>query len=80
MKKIFFLFSVLLSVSAFASSPEYDRYFTNEQLRIDYYICGNADSCTYALDKYIMEPVWGGTRNCLVDTLGYGEYCTSKQR
>ena len=56
------------------SAMDYDIFFTNEQLRIDYYIYGDSDSCTYALDKYVKEPVWGGTRKCLVDTLGYGDY------
>ncbi len=53
---------------------QYDVYFTNQQLRIDYYIFGNSDTCYYALDKYVMEPVWGGTRSHLIDSLGYGDY------
>ena len=53
---------------------QYDVYFTDQQLRIDYYIFGNADSSYYALDKYVMEPKWGGTRVNMVDSLGYGDY------
>ena len=74
MKKLFILISILFATLAAKSESDYYTYFTNEQLRIDYYIFGNADTCTYALDKYVMEPIWGGTRNYLVDSLGYGDY------
>ncbi len=53
---------------------QYDVYFTDQQLRIDYYIYGNADTCHYALDRYVKESTWGGTRKQLVDSLGYGDY------
>ena len=78
MKKLFYKLAILILLItsfSFNSNAQYDVYFENQQLRIDYYIFGNADSCYYALDKYVMEPVWGGTRNNLIDSLGYGEYC-----
>ena len=68
------LLLLLLSTSFLKANAQYDVYFTNQQLRIDYYIFGNADTCYYALDKYVKESVWGGTRNNLVDSLGYGDY------
>ena len=68
------LLLLLLTSSFFNANAQYDVHFTNQQLRIDYYIFGNADTCYYALDKYVMEPVWGGTRHHLVDSLGYGDY------
>ena len=75
MKKLFYKLAILILLItsfSFNSNAQYDVYFENQQLRIDYYIFGNADSCYYALDKYVMEPVWGGTRNNLIDSLGYG--------
>ena len=60
--------------SFFNANAQYDVYFTNQQLRIDYYIYGNSDTCYYALDKYVKEPVWGGTKTHLVDSLEYGDY------
>lgn len=69
---LFLLFTLFCGAELKA---QYDTYFTNQQLRIDYHIFGNADTCHYALDKYVMEPVWGGTRTHLVDSLGYGDYC-----
>lgn len=67
------LFLTLVSLSQDIKA-QYDVYFTDRQLRIDYYIYGNSDSCDYALDKYVMEPIWGGTRTHLVDSLEYGDY------
>ena len=74
MKRIISKLSLLLIITAtlsFNLKAQYDLYFTNQQLRIDYYIFGNSDTCYYALDKYVMEPVWGGARKHLVDSLGY---------
>jgi len=53
---------------------EYDKYFTDNQLRIDYYLFGNADTVSYALDKLVKEPKWGGPRAHLIDDTGYGMY------
>lgn len=68
------LLFVFLYAWSFNSKAQYETYFDNQQLRIDYYIFGNADTCYYALDKYVMEPVWGGTRHYLIDSLNYGNY------
>ena len=53
---------------------EYDKYFTDNQLRIDYYLFGNADTVSYALDKLVKEPKWGGPRVHLTDSTNYGMY------
>ena len=68
---LLFIFIIALDSNIKA---QYDVYFTNQQLRIDYYIFGNSDTCYYALDKYVAEPVWGGTRTNLIDSLCYGDY------
>ena len=52
----------------------FDKYFTDNQLRIDYYLFGNADNVSYALDKLVKEPKWGGPRVQLVDDMNYGVY------
>ena len=68
------LLILFLTSLGFNSKAQYDVHFTDQQLRIDYYIFGNSDTCHYALDKYVMEPVWGGTRKHLIDSLSYGDY------
>lgn len=56
------------------SQVAYDKYFTDNQLRIDYYLFGNSDTVSYALDKLLKEPKWGGPRTQLVDEMNYGMY------
>ena len=53
---------------------EYDKYFTDNQLRIDYYLFGNSDTVMYAVDKLVKEPKWGGPRKQLIDNMNYGMY------
>ena len=73
------LFTVLSTILFFAglnanAQVEYDNYFTDNQLRIDYYLFGNADTVMYALDKLVKEPKWGGPRTQLIDNMNYGMY------
>jgi len=77
MKKVFVI--VFSTIIIFAnlkakSQGDYDKYFTDNQLRIDYYLYGNADTVMYALDKLVKEPKWGGPRVQLVDDMNYGRY------
>ena len=77
MKKLFIaILSTILIFSGFKvkSQVEYDKYFTDNQLRIDYYLFGNADTVSYALDKLVKEPKWGGPRTQLIDEMNYGMY------
>ena len=77
MKKAVFIFlsTILMSFGIDAQSQiEYDKYFTDNQLRIDYYLFGNSETATYAVDKLVKEPKWGGPRAQLVDNMNYGKY------
>ena len=72
---IIILSTVLFCLSLKANAQvDYDKYFTDNQLRIDYYLFGNADTVSYALDKLVKEPKWGGPRAHLIDDTGYGKY------
>ena len=73
------LFIILSTILVFAGlkvngQVEYDKYFTDNQLRIDYYLFGNFETATYAVDKLVKEPKWGGPRAQLVDDMNYGKY------
>jgi hypothetical protein len=70
MKTIFFfLFNILL----FAQT-DFDKYFENKSLRFDFYHVGNAKSEQIVFDELIEEPLWGGRKQNLTDTLNLGEY------
>ena len=72
MKKIILIFFVLsLSVSAKA---QFDKWFENKTLRLDYYHSGNHDQEYYSFDRLMEEPYWGGSKTNLIDTFEYGNY------
>jgi hypothetical protein len=52
----------------------YEQYFTQETMRVDYYHTGTKGSETISLDKIIREGPWPGSMVNLVDTLNLGEF------
>ena len=58
MKKTIVILLAFLCLLGFKakSQVKYDDFFTDQQLRIDYYLFGNADTVSYALDKLVKEP------------------------
>jgi hypothetical protein len=53
---------------------EFEKYFTNACLRIDYMHSGTAKSENVALKKVIKTPFWAGNPNKLIDSNDYGAY------
>jgi len=75
--KCFRVFISLLLVSiAFQGYGQIDfnQYFTNETMRIDFIFAGDAESEHIYLDEIKKEPFWGGTKLQLISPLDYGEY------
>jgi hypothetical protein len=69
--------SILLSLMFIATlnaSAQFDKYFYNKTLRLDYVHTGNATSDAYAVDELIEEPYWGGSKVNLVSQVDYGNY------
>lgn len=55
-----------------ASAQDYDSWFKNKSLRIDFYLTGNSQHTTFVPVQLKEEPYWGGPRKNLIDTLNYG--------
>lgn len=70
LRKLFLLLA-FVPCMAFA---QFDNHFENKTLRIDYYHFGTADTEQYALKEMMWEPVWGGSKTHLIDSLNYGTY------
>ncbi len=72
MKKtwVFFIFLFLVN-TGFA---QYDKYFKDKALRLDYYHTGTDSTETYSFDELITEPYWAGSKTNLIDTFEYGKY------
>ena len=72
MKKILFLNAFLLLTTV--AIAQYDRFFEETTLRVDYIHAGTDKTEFYALENLIKEPYWGGSKTNLIDTLRYGDY------
>ena len=64
----------LLFISAIFSQNEFENYFQNKTLRLDYFHTGDKGNEFYSFDELIEEPYWGGSKINLVDKFEYGKY------
>ncbi|OQX73448.1 MAG: peptidase M64 [Bacteroidetes bacterium 4484_249] len=71
MKRFIITILLLSSISAFAN---FDDFFYNKTLRIDYMHSGDFQNEYYFLDEVKVEPYWGGSQINLIDTFKYGKY------
>jgi hypothetical protein len=72
MKYFFLLFLSVLLVQK--SEAQFNKYFDDKTLRLDYYHCGNAETEKYFFDELIKEPYWAGSETNLIDIKGYGNH------
>ena len=73
MKKYLLLLVILSSTTIFAQI-NYEDYFHDKQLRLDYFHTGNSTHDSYSFDELIEEPYWGGSKVNLIDTINYGNF------
>ena len=71
MKKSLIFLLVFLPCLVWA---QFDQYFTEASLRVDYCLTGNHDETNYSLKELIREPYWSGSKTNLIDTLEFGNY------
>ena len=70
----YFFFLVLSFIVVQKSKAQFNKYFDDKTLRLDYYHCGNAETEKYFFDELIREPYWAGSETNLIDTKGYGNH------
>ena len=72
------LISMMLFLCSFAAAQaqtgDFDAYFEDHTLRVDYFHTGTATSESISLDQVYQQGVWAGTRTHLVDDLNLGKY------
>ncbi len=71
MKKLFLIAFTLITVSSFA---QFDRWFHDKTLRMDYVHSGNDRNDYFTFDEFYEEPFWGGSKTNLIDDFNYGKY------
>ncbi len=63
----------MLSSNLFAQDS-LNNYFEDKTLRFDFYHSGNDSAEIIIFDELIIEPIWGGRKLNLIDTLNLGSY------
>jgi hypothetical protein len=72
MIKIFLLFiSIFISINGFS---QFENYFENRTLRLDYFHSGNYEHEYYRTDELIEKNTWAGSKINLIDTFNYGKF------
>ncbi len=66
--------TVLLFSILFTGTAQFETYFENKALRIDYQHAGTDSEDFYFLDEAKIEPFWGGSKTNLIDSFEYGQY------
>ena len=64
----------LLTLVPLMACAQFDNYFTEASLRVDYCLTGNHNTTTISLKELIREPYWSGSKTNLVDDLEFGSY------
>ncbi len=76
--KLFVLFTILttifLSLSAGTPDVDYNKYFTGQTMRIDYFHIGNSSEELITIDKIYREGEWAGSKKKLTNSFPYGKY------
>lgn len=72
MKNTFLFFLTFCSFALYAQ--DFDTYFTNQTMRVDYMHVGDDKSDVYYIDEIIAEPYWAGHKTNLIDKSGFGNY------
>lgn len=71
MRKVLTVLFLLVSLAGFA---QFDKYFENRTMRVDYYHAGDYQTDIYYIDEVIAEPYWGGSKVNLFDDTKFGKY------
>lgn len=69
------LIFLFLTAITLKGQVQFENYFHDKSLRLDYYHSGDSESEHYAIDELIEEPWWGGSKTNLIDTFNFGAYC-----
>ena len=68
------LIAILLLLVPVFVSAQFDKYFEDRTMRVDYFHAGDSSDDTYYIDEIIAEPFWGGSKVNLIDETNFGKY------
>lgn len=74
MKKLSILVAGILLFTTNLFAVDFDQYFLDKTMRLDYYHMGNATEEHFSLDQIVYDGIWAGSVNQLIDELRLGKY------
>ncbi len=74
MKKLSILIAGILISSTNLFAVDFDQYFLDKTMRLDYYHMGNASEEHFSFDQIVYDGIWAGSVNQLEDELRLGKY------
>lgn len=74
MKKLTIILILLPLAFAVKADPPFQRYFTGQTMRVDFYMTGDSDGLTISMNQIYKEDRWPGNVNKLIDTQNNGNY------
>ncbi len=75
MKITILFFSIFLfSTSSMAQNIDFETFFEDKSLRMDYLIAGSSEASTVFFKQFKEEPFWGGSTKNMIDKFNLGDY------
>jgi hypothetical protein len=78
MVKHLFILALILAIPGFLlslSPADFDKYFVDKTMRVDYCHIGHAKEELVTLDFVYEQGIWAGSRRNLIDPFNCGRYC-----
>lgn len=69
----FISFCLITCLIASSQAQDFEKYFTNQTLRLDYLHIGKNDTEKFEIQKFSAGGIWSGTRSFLIDPNRYGD-------
>ena len=69
-----FLLTLLFTVNLYASEINFEDYFFDETMRVDYHHMGDSEFEMISIDRIYRYGTWAGSLNNLIDNLNNGKY------
>ena len=62
------------SLAPMVRAPDFDSFFEDKTMRVDYYHTGDATMEVFALERAVSDGPWAGSRARLLDDTNFGKY------
>ncbi|MDZ7333301.1 MAG: peptidase M64, partial [candidate division KSB1 bacterium] len=74
-KSVVLVLFFIIPFATFSQTPiQFDDYFLDQTLRVDYYHIGDAKEEFITIDQLYLQGLWAGNPKHLIDPFNHGKY------